>query len=150
MATTNGTLEIYDSFKRYKSNKTIDLENDTFICGLSTSAYTFDKNAHETLSDITNELSGNGYARQTLTGVAFTEPTNGTWRFTSNDVVFAASGGALLARTWWIFDDTPTSPVDPLCFAGLLDDTPADVSTADGSSLTIRVNANGYYQEAGG
>ena len=105
---------------------------------------------HETLSDITNELSGNGYARQTITGVAFTEPVAGTWRWDANNPVFTASGGSIVARTWWIFDDTPTSPADPLFCYGLLDNTPADVTTTDGNTLTVTLNASGIYEESGG
>lgn len=150
MATTTGTLNVFDSFKRDVQNGTIDVDGDTFICGLSTSTYVANKNTHEVLADITNELSGNGYARQTLASVQLTEPSNGTWRFDSADPVFTASGGSIVARTWWIFDDTPASPLDPLCFYGLLDNTPADVTTTDTNTLTIQVNANGYYEMSGG
>ena len=69
---------------------------DTFIVGLSTSAYTPDRSAHEALADITNELAGNGYARQTLANVALTEPTLGTWRFDCDDPVFYKLVGKLL------------------------------------------------------
>lgn len=150
MATTTGSINVYDSFKRDLQNGTIDVDNDTFICGLSTSTYTPAKSTHETLTDITNEVSGNGYSRQTLAGVALTEPVAGTWQFDSNDPVFTASGGSIVARYWWVFDDTPTSPVDPLCFYGELDDTPADVTTTDTNTLTLQVNANGFYRISGG
>lgn len=150
MATTTGTLEVYDSYKRDVQNGVIDVDSDSFIAGLSSSSYTPNKNTHETLSDITNELSGNGYARQTLTGVALSEPSNGTWRFDANDPVFTAAGGSIVARFWWIFDDTPSSPADPLCFYGLLDNTPADVTTTDTNTLTMQVNASGFYQLSGG
>jgi hypothetical protein len=150
MATTTGTLIVYDSFKRDIQNGTIDVDGDTFICGLSTSVYVPDRSAHETLANITNEVTGNGYARQTLLGVTLTEPVAGTWRFDSDDPVFTAAGGSIVARWWWIFDDTPTSPADPLCFYGLLDNTPADVTTTDTNTLTIQVNASGYYELSGG
>ena len=149
MATTTATLIAYDSVKRDKNNGTIDWDNDTFIIGLSTSTYTPNRSTHETLSDITNELSGNGYSRQTLASVTLTEPTAGTWMFDSANPVFTASGGSLVARYWWMFDDTPTSPADPLCFYGLLDDTPADVTVTDGNTLTLEINANGWWRESG-
>jgi len=148
MATTTGTINVYDSFIRDKSNGTMDLDGDTFIMGLSTSTYVPNKATHEALADITNEVSGSGYARQTLTSVTFTEPVAGTWQFDSANPVFTASGGSIVARFWWVFDDTPSSPLDPLCFYGLLDVTPADVTTTDGNTLTVTVHASGYYREA--
>jgi hypothetical protein len=150
MATTTGTLIVYDSYKRDLQNGTIDVDTDTFIMGLSTSTYVPDRSAHETVANITNEVVGNGYARQTLTGVALTEPVAGTWRFDSNDAVFTAAGGSIVARYWWLFDDTPTAPADPLAFYGLLDNTPADVTTTDTNTLTVQVNASGYYELSGG
>lgn len=150
MATTTGTLIVYDSFKRDKSNGTMDLDNDTFIVGLSDSNYTPDRTTHETLSDITDEISGNGYGRQTLANVTLTEPVNGTWEFDADNPVFTATGGSIVARWWWLFDDTPTSPADPLCFYGLLDNAVADVTTTDGNTLTFNINASGFYRESGG
>ncbi len=151
MATTTGTIITYDSFKREMLNKQVRVEGtpDTFICGLSTSAYTPDQNADEVLADITNEVSGNGYARQTLANVALTEPSNGVWRMDFDDPVFSPSGGTLTARWCWIFNDTSTSPLDLLCFYGLLDDSVADVVTPYGETLTFQVNASGLFELAG-
>jgi len=150
MATTTGTLIVYDSYKREMQNKNVEVDADTFIMGLSTSTYVPNRSTHEALADITNEVTGNGYARQTLAGVALTEPVAGTWRFDSNDPVFTASGGSIVARYWWIFNDTSTTPLDMLCFYGLLDNTPADVTTTDTNTLTIQVNASGYTELSGG
>lgn len=150
MATTTGTLIVYDSYKREMQNKNVEVDADTFIMGLSTSTYVPNRSTHEALADITNEVVGNGYARQTLAGVALTEPVAGTWRFDSNDPVFTASGGSIVARFWWIFNDTSTTPLDMLCFYGLLDNTPADVTTTDTNTLTIQVNASGYTELSGG
>lgn len=148
MATTTGTLNVYDSYGRELHNKNVEIDNDVFIIGLSTSSYTPSKSTHEALADITDEVSGNGYARQTLTGVALTEPVAGTWRFDSNDPVFTASGGSIVARYWWMINDTATSPLDMLCFYGLLDDAPADVTTTNTNTLTIQVNSSGYTEAA--
>ena len=149
MATTTATFIAYDTFKRDKINGAIDVDGDTFICGLSTSTYTPARATHETISDITNELSGNGYSRQTLASVALSEPATGTGMFDSADPVFTASGGSLVARWYWIFDDTPSSPLDPLCWYGLLDATPADVTVTDGNTLTLEVNVSGWWRYSG-
>ncbi len=150
MATTTGTLIVYDSYKREMQNKNVELDADTFIMGLTTSTYVPNRATHEALADITNEVAGNGYARQTLTGVTQTEPVGGTWRFDSNDPVFTASGGSIVARFWFLFNDTATTPLDMLCFYGLLDNTPADVTTTDTNTLTVQVNASGFTELSGG
>lgn len=150
MATTTSEVKVYDSYKRDFQNGTIDVDTDVFIMGLSTTTYVPNYGTHETLTDITNEVTGNGYARQTLASVTLTEPVAGTWQFDSADAVFTASGGSIVARFYWIFDDTPTSPADPLFCSGNLDVTPADVTTTDSNTLTVQVNANGYYRLSGG
>lgn len=150
MATTTATLVVYDSYKRDLQDGTIDTDGDTWLMGLSTVTYTPNQATHETLADITNEVAGNGYARQTLASVTLTEPVAGTWQFDSADAVFTATGGSIVARYYWIFDDTPTAPADPLFCYGLLDDTPADVTTTDTNTLTVQVHANGYYRLSGG
>lgn len=144
MATTTGTLIKYESYGRELQNKNVEIDADVFIVGLSTSTYVPNAATHEALADITNEVSGNGYARQTLTGVALTEPSGGTWRFDSNDPVFTASGGSIVARFWWMINDSSTTPLDMLMFYGLLDNTPADVTTTNTNTLTMQVNASGY------
>ncbi len=150
MATTTAELNVYDSWKRDFQDGAADVDDDTFITGLSTSSYTPAKSTHEILTDITNEVSGNGYARQTLTGVALTEPVAGTWQFDANDPVFTASGGSIVARYYWVFDDSTTAPTDALFCYGLLDDSPADVTTTDTNTLTLQVHANGFYRLSGG
>ena len=150
MATTTATLNVYDSYKRDLQNGTIDVDGDTWIMGLSTTTYVPNAATHAILTDITNEVTGNGYARQTLASVTLTEPVAGTWQFDSADAVFTATGGSITARFYWIFDDTPVGPVDPLFCYGLLDQTPADVVTTDTNTLTVQVHANGYYRLSGG
>lgn len=147
MATTTGTFNFYNTFREYKSDGTVDLDGDTFKVLLTTSAYTPDSEAHSVLTDITNEVSGNGYARQTLTSVTWNRSTN-TMTFDSADPVFTASGGSIVARYWVIYDDTPVSPADPLVAWGLIDNTPADVTVTDGNTLTLQVNASGWWTES--
>lgn len=150
MATTTGTLVVYDSYKRDLQNGTIDVDTDDWWCGLSTSTYVPNQGTHEVIADITNEVSGNGYAQYNFASVTLTEPVAGTWQFDAEDAVFTASGGSIVARFWWVYDTTPTSPLDPLFAYGLLDDTPADVTTTDTNTLTLQVHANGFYRLSGG
>lgn len=150
MATTTSEVIVFDSYKRDVQNGTIDVDTDVWIMGLTTSTWVPVKATHEVLADVTNEVVGNGYARQTLTAVTLTEPVAGTWQFDSADAVFTASGGSIVARYYFLFDDTPAAPLDPLFCYGALDITPADVTTTDGNTLTVQVNASGYYRLAGG
>lgn len=152
MATTTGSLNVYDSYKREMQNKNVKLSAtaDTFICGLSTTTYVPNKSTHEALADITNEVTGSGYARETLTGVTHTEPVAGTWRFDAVDPIFTAAGGSITAHYWWVFNDTATSPLDMLCFYGFLDATPLDVVTTDTNTLTLQINASGFTELSGG
>lgn len=146
MAVLTGTFEWYYSALHYLWTGRIDVDSDTFKMGLSTVSYVPSKTTHSLLAHITNELSGNGYARQTLTGVAVTpnsSPFAAIQAFDCDSPEFEADGGDLIARWWWIYDDTPTSPADPLVCYGLLDATPTDVTTLDGNVLTFEVNALG-------
>jgi len=146
MAVLAGSFEWYFSAIHYLWTGRIDTDTDTFKMGLSSVSYVPSKTTHSLLSHITGELSGNGYARQTLTGAAVTpnaSPFAALQKLDFNNPVFSAVGGSLVARWWWIYDDTPSSPLDPLFCYGLLDATPADVTTLDGNVLTFDINALG-------
>ena len=135
--------EIYDSAKEYLGDGTIDLDGGTFVCMLVTSAYTFSA-AHTQISDVSaNEVTGNGYARYSLT--ATWVRSGGTVTWDSDDATFTASGGSITARRAIIFDDATTVPVDALICSSLLDNTPADVSVTDGNTLTVQMNASGIF-----
>ena len=140
MATTTGTTNIYDSWKETMVEDA-NLGTDVFKMLLTTSTYT-PSAAHTTISNITNELDGSGYARHEHTIVTSAQ-TSGTYTFKLDDAEFEADGGDLTARYWVIFDDTITG--DPLVAWGLLDDTPADVVTTDGNKLTVKINASGLF-----
>ncbi len=138
---------LFDSAKEYIGDGTIDLDSDTFICLLVTSSYTYAA-THTQISDVTNELSGNGYSRQTLTGVTWSR-SGGTTTFDSADIAWTASGGSITARRAIVFDDTTTSPADALLCSSLLDDAPADVTVTDGNTLTLQINASGMWTLSG-
>ena len=135
---------IYHSAKEYIGDNTIDLDNDTFVCDLVTSAYTPSLSTHTAKSDLgANIVSGNGYASDTL--VVTWVQSGGTVTFDSDDATYTASGGSITARYAVIWDDTTTSPVDALLCYSLLDNAPADVSVTDGNTLTVQMNASGVF-----
>lgn len=135
---------MYYQTKERIGDGTIDLDDDTFICILLGSGYTPSLENDDILADISaQEISGNGYSRYTLTE---------TWTrsgavvtFDTDDATYTASGGSITARYAAIFDDTPTTPADPVICYSLLDNTPADVSVTDTNTLTIQMNASGVF-----
>lgn len=143
MATTTGTFVWYNKGKKNLGD-TIDIGSDAFAVLLTTSTYT-PAQTHEFVSDITNEVTGNGYSRKVLSSVTWTE-ADGTVTFDSDDPVWTASGGSIVARYWILFDNTPATDAGKQLLAyGLLDDTPADVTTTDGNTLTYNVPASGWF-----
>lgn len=141
------SLTFYNKFKEYVADGTIDLDNDTFKVILVSSSYTPSASTHTVYADITNELStANGYTAggATLGSVTWGE-SGGTATFDAADTQWTASGGSIAARYAVIYDDTPTSPADPLVCYILLDTTPADVTATDGNTLTLQWDASGIF-----
>lgn len=97
-------------------------------------------------ADITEISAGNGYtaAGVTLDSEAWAETGSGTgiWQFTSADEVITASGGNIGPfRYVIVYNDTPTSPADPLI--GYLD-YGSSITITDGNTFTVDVGSNGY------
>lgn len=132
------TFTLFNSFAGKLGDGTIDLDTHTFKCALTNSAPVA---TNTVLANITQIAAGNGYSTggATLTNVVYTEPSAGTWRWDSDNIVFTASGGAMATfRYLVIYDDTAAS--DDL--VGYYD--AGSQTLADGSSLTLTVNANGH------
>lgn len=72
-------------------------------------------NTNQTLSNITQIAATGGYVAGgvTLDGVSLTT-TGGVAKLTINDEVFTATGAVGPFRYVVLYNDTPTSPVDPL------------------------------------
>lgn len=122
------------SFKAMLSNTAPSAANDTIF------------------ANITEISAGNGY---TATGVTLDSETwaetgagTGIWQFTSADEVITASGGSIGPfRYTVIYNDTPTSPADPL--VGMLDYA-SSISVTSGNTFTIDVGANGIFRVGNG
>ena len=140
MPTYNSTLQFYNQFGLNVGSGAHALPSNTYKVLLVSSSYTPDLEAHTDLSDITNELSGSGYSRQTLTGVTWTR-TGATAKLDFNNPQFSASGGTLTARRYVVFDDT----ANLLMATGLINDADVDVAITDGNQLTINVAAGGFF-----
>jgi len=143
MTIYTGTIQFYDNWKA-SIGKEPDLSADTFKILLTTSGYTPNLSTHNILTDVTNEVSGSGYTRQTLGAVTWSQ-VGGIAAFDFSDPVFTAAGGNITARRWVIFDDSSAGLVRPLMCTGLLDSSDADVTVTDGNTLTFNVNAAGLF-----
>lgn len=113
-------------------NGTFDIDSDTFRVALVTSTSNIGAST-TTWAGVTNEVAnGNGY---TTGGIAVTLVLSGTTSVTasfSSNPTWTASGGSIVAR-WAVLYELGG---DVLCYV-LLDNTPADVTTTNGNSLTI-------------
>jgi hypothetical protein len=140
------TFTFFDEFKKYIGDGTIDLDTHTFKIALTNTAPT--TGTDTVIANITQIANGNGYTTggNTLGTVTYAETGAGTgiWQFTSADSVFTASGGSIGPfRYVVLYDDTPTSPADPL--VGLLD-YGSNVTVTTGNTFTVDVGANGWFR----
>jgi len=100
-------------------------------------------------SDLTSELgTSGGYTSggSTITITASSQ-TTGTYKLVGNDVVFTASGGSIGPFRYVVmWNDTPTSPADPLIAWW---DYGSSITLADGETFTVDFDAtNGILQFA--
>ena len=138
MADSTGTTNWYDQVSERLGDGGIDIDNDTFVWLLTDSNHV-PASSDSGESDIDNELSGNGYSRYTVTGLTWNR-SGAISTLDFNNPTFSASDGDLTARNWHMLDTT----ADLLFAWGLLDDTPDDVVTTDGNTLTANIDASGF------
>lgn len=106
----------------------------------------------QVFADLTEISAGNGYSAggPTLDSEAWAETGAGTgiWQFTSADEVITASGGNIGPfRYPVVYNDTPTSPADPV--VGFLD-YGSSITVTNGNTFTFDVGANGIFRLGAG
>jgi hypothetical protein len=101
--------------------------------GLVSSKHVPDVDTHKSKADLSNELVGNGYARQKLSDISLKEEGDSlVW--SCKDVKFIADGGDLTCRYWFIINDSH----DVLfLFGGIDEKKTKDTIITDGNSLII-------------
>jgi hypothetical protein len=142
---------IYNSFKRYMADGTMDLDGDTFRMGLYTSASNAATATISIRSSITNEVAnGNGYVTggKTLAGRTWSTGASASeMRFDATATIWSASGGNIAnIRYAVIYDEsTGTSAGDRkvVCYSAL---STAQFTVTDGNTLTITPSANGIFE----
>ena len=104
----------YNSFVEHLAEKVHNLGADTLKVALTNTAPNVA--THTVLADIIEIAAGNGYtAGGTQAAITSSAQTSGVYKLVLADVVFTASGGSIATfRYAVLYNDTPTSPADPL------------------------------------
>lgn len=91
--------------------------------------------------DLTEISGGNGYTTGgTAVNVTASSQTSGTYKLVGDDVVFTASGAVGPFRYATLYNDTPTSPADPLIMWW---DYGSSISLASGETFTVDLDQSG-------
>lgn len=137
----------YNKFQAFVENlliSNLDFNADTFKVMLTLTAPVA---TNSVKADLTEISAGNGYtAGGTATTISHSR-SSGTSKITGTDVVFTASGGAIGPfRYAVLYDDTPTSPADPL-IAWWDYGTVGGITLNSGETFTVDFDAtNGIFQ----
>jgi hypothetical protein len=138
-------MATYNKFLSWSEDESesVNTGTDQFVVALCAAANA-PVNTNTVLADLT-QISYTNLSSRNLTTAASAQ-TAGTFKLDFNDLVLTAGGGAVAAFQYVvIYDDTPTSPADPLvCWF----DYGSALTLADGESLTLTFHANGLYTKA--
>lgn len=127
----------------------VNMGSDSFVVALSNTAPASETNNPLTdgkgvLANVTQIAYTNLSSRALTTLVS--AQTAGTYKLDFSDLVLTATGGSVGPfRYIYIYDDTPTSPADPIvgCY-----DLVTPVTITDGSSRTLQFNASGFLNKS--
>lgn len=103
----------FDSFVEYIAEGVMNLGADTLKIMLTNAAPVASNTVKANLTEI---AAGNGYtAGGTTVVITASSQTAGLYKLVGDDVVFTAAGGSIGPfRYVVLYDDTPSSPADPL------------------------------------
>lgn len=126
----------YNKFNAWSENmvEVANLATDQFVVALTN---TLPVATNSVLADIT-QISYTNLSSRNLT-TASSSQTSGTYSLVLNDLTLSATGNVATFRYVVIYDDTPTSPADPLV---AWFDYGSSVTLTNGESLTLDFGAN--------
>ena len=138
------TFNKYNQFVEDLANKVHDLMGtarsgaDTLKVMLTNTAP--NASTHAVRADATEISGGNGYTSGGASIQNVGSRSGGTFTLVATDVVFTASGGSIGPfRYAVVFNDTPTSPADPLvCYF----DYGSSITLASGETFTVDFGAS--------
>ncbi len=127
------TFNKFQPFVEHLAEKVHNLGSDTLKVMLTNSAPTASNGVK---ADLTEISAGNGYsAGGTQATISSSAQSSGTYKLTLADVVFTASGGSIGPfRYAVLYNDTPTSPADPLIGYW---DYGSSITLANGETFTV-------------
>ena len=128
-------MATYNKFNAWVENmvESANLGTDQFVVALTN---TLPTSADSVLADIT-QISYTNLSSRNLT-TASASQTSGTFSLALNDITLTASGAVATFRYVVIYDDTPTSPADPLV---AWFDYGSAVTLANGETFTLDFGA---------
>lgn len=130
-------MAAYNKFNAWAENmvEVANLGTDQFVIALTNTAPVA---TNSILADLT-QISYTNLSSRNLTTAGSTQ-AGGVYALSLNDLVLTASGGAVGPfRYVVVYDDTPTSPADPLV---AWFDYGSSITLADGEQITIDFGAN--------
>ncbi len=132
------TFTKFQAFVEALAEKVHNLGSDQLVVALSNVAPV---NTNTVLADLTQITYTNLSSRNITTNAS--AQTSGTYKLTLTDLVLTASGGSVGPfRYVTVYNDTPTSPADPLI---AFFDYGSSITLADGETLTIDFDgSNGF------
>lgn len=121
----------------------MDLDSDTLKIALTdtnpTAGTDVTADGNGVLANI-SEIAYTNLSSRTLTNVTSTQ-TGGTYKLSADDLVISASGGSAAPfRYVVVYNDTPTSPADPVI--GYYD-YGSSLTLNDGDTFTVDIGTNG-------
>lgn len=107
------TFNYFQSFPEHVAEKVHDLSGDTLRILLTNSAPSVTDTVK---ADLTEIASGNGYAAGgPQASIVSSQQSGGVYKLVLSDVTILASGGSIGPfRYIVLYNDSPTSPADPL------------------------------------
>lgn len=131
------TFTKFHAFVEHLAEKVHNLGADTLTIALSNASNAPSASADAVLADFT-QISYTNLSSRVVT-VASSSQSSGTYSLVCNDLVLTASGTVAAFRYVILYNDTPTSPADPLIAFW---DYGSEVTLLDTETFTIDFGAN--------
>lgn len=134
------TFNKFEAFTEHLAEKVHDLDLDTLKCYLVAAAASPSGSGDAVKADLAEISAGNGYTSGGHDTQNSTSRSGGTTSVVGVDIVITASGGSVGPfRYAVLYNDTPTSPADPLIGYW---DYGSDITLAAGETFTIDFGAS--------
>ena len=139
-----GAWVVVDAIKERIGNAEINLDTDTFKVALYQSTSNISTSSDDATA-LTNEVgtTNTGYTAGGYTVTPNWTRSGGTCTFDISDPTWTAGSANLTGRFAVLIDTTPTP--DRVVAYCLLDNTPDDVTTTTGNTLTIQISGSGVF-----